>query len=251
MEKTIKKRTISKREIRQSAISLILIICMIAAGLLFFLKFYNAYIDRTLYEERLNQMKEVTSQLFSGLEDVVKNEWKEADHQALRFMADQPDTLEEMFQLMQNEKELSKLSEENTDLIAVDNKGNYYTQTGRKGLLAEKEYLLSKPEQVSFVSDFVFSEETRMIYLQKLSEPLTLQDGGDTAKIEYYGISQSMTELNPYFACSAYDNSNSVYVVDADGFKLFNNGNRELLKGFNVYSPLYKFFHKKISYKAF
>ena len=240
MEKTIKKRTVSKREIRQSVISLILIICMIVTGLLVFLKFYNAYIDRTLYEERLNQMKEVTSQLFSGLEDVVKNEWKEANHQALRFMADQPGTLEEMFQLMQNEQELGKLSEENTDLLAVDSKGNYYTQTGRKGLLAEKEYLLSEPEQVSFVSDFVFSEDTRMIYLQKLSEPLILLDGSDTVKIEYYGISQSMTELNPYFACSAYDNSNSVYVVDADGFKIFNNGNEDLLKGFNVYSVMRK-----------
>ena len=240
MEKTIKKRTILKREIKQLAISLILLICMIAAGLLVFLKFYNAYIDRTLYEERLNQMKEVTSQLFSGLEDVVKNEWKEANHQALRFMNSRPDTLEEMFQLMQNEQELSKLSEENTDLIAVDNKGNYYTQTGRKGLLAEKEYLLSEPEQISFISDFVFSEDTRMVYLRKLSEPLTLQDGSDTVKIAYYGISQSMTELNPYFACSAYDNSNSVYVVDADGFKLFNSGNGEILKGFNVYSVMKK-----------
>ena len=47
-----------------------------------------------------------------------------------------------------------------------------------------------------------------------------------------------MTQLNDYFRCDAYENSNSVYVLDNNGFKLFNANDTELLKGHNVYTVL-------------
>ena len=47
-----------------------------------------------------------------------------------------------------------------------------------------------------------------------------------------------MTQLNDYFRCDAYENNNSVYVLDHNGFKLFNANDTELLKGHNVYTVL-------------
>ncbi len=47
-----------------------------------------------------------------------------------------------------------------------------------------------------------------------------------------------MTQLNDYFHCDAYENNNSVYVLDNNGFKLFNANDTELLKGHNVYTVL-------------
>ena len=47
-----------------------------------------------------------------------------------------------------------------------------------------------------------------------------------------------MTQLNDYFRCDAYENNNSVYVLDNNGFKLFNANDTELLKGHNVYTVL-------------
>ena len=234
MKKTVKK------ENRQSFMSLILVICLVLGGVMVFLKFYNTYNDRILYAERLSQMREVTTQLFSGLEDVVKNEWKEAENQSLRIINQNPETLDEAIQVMQQEEKLGQLEAVNTDLIAVDDRGRYYTQNGRKGLLNEESYLLSKPERISFVSNFLFFNDTRMIYLKKLSEPITLQDGDDQIVLEYYGISQSMAELSPYFECTAYNGSNSMYVVDSDGLKLFGSGSEDLIKGYNVYSVLSK-----------
>ena len=230
----------AKKEKRQSYAGLIIVICILVGGVLAFLKFYDVYIDRILYAERLSQMREVTTQLFSGLEDVVKNQWKEAENQSLRIVNAMPETLNEMIQFMQKEEELGQLTSVSTELIAVDDKGNYYTQNGRKGLLSEKRYLMSNGERISFVSNFVLSDEARMIYLIKLPEPIVLQDDDDTVAVKYYGITQSMTELSPYFECTAYDSSNNMYVVDADGLKLFESGNETLLKGYNVYSVLSK-----------
>ena len=49
-----------------------------------------------------------------------------------------------------------------------------------------------------------------------------------------------MHELNEYFGCDAYENNNSVYILDDNGFKLFNSNKVELIKGHNVFTVLKK-----------
>ena len=99
-------------------------------------------------------------------------------------------------------------------------------------------YLESAPERVSYVSNSLTKDDSRMVFLEQLSTPITLQSGEKAITLRYFGISQSMTQLNDYFRCDAYENNNSVYVLDNDGFKLFNANDTELLKGHNVYTVL-------------
>ena len=99
-------------------------------------------------------------------------------------------------------------------------------------------YLESAPERVSYVSNSLTKDDSRMVFLEQLSTPITLQSGEKEITLRYFGISQSMTQLNDYFRCDAYENSNSVYVLDNNGFKLFNANDTELLKGHNVYTVL-------------
>ena len=75
---------------------------------------------------------------------------------------------------------------------------------------------------------------TLLLWIQKLRK----RSGEKEITLRYFGISQSMTQLNDYFRCDAYENNNSVYVLDNDGFKLFNANDTELLKGHNVYTVL-------------
>ena len=49
-----------------------------------------------------------------------------------------------------------------------------------------------------------------------------------------------MHELNEYFGCDAYEIINSVYILDDNGFKLFNSNKVELIKGHNVFTVLKK-----------
>ena len=56
--------------------NLILGCCM--TGIAMFLAFfflYHTYIQDIIYEERLNQMEEVTRQMFQNLEDVIDSHW--------------------------------------------------------------------------------------------------------------------------------------------------------------------------------
>ena len=203
-----------------------------------FLRFYSAYIDKTLYAERLSQMREVTTQLFAGLEDVMNNQWRTASEQCRTLQREKPQTMDGLMDFLQDQAVLGELADIQCDIIAVDNLGVYYTQEGRQGLIGEREYLLSSSERVSYVSNSLISDETRMVFLQRLEEPVTVENGGQQTTLIYYGISQNMEELNPYFECSAYNGNNSVYVVDEAGLRLFSSNDDGLLKGFNIYHIL-------------
>ena len=238
-----KKERISKYN--QSAISILLVLVVAVVGIGIFLKFYNSYIDETLYAERLNQMREVTTQLFSGLEDVVGNQWKNTINGCRRLMDEAPQSQEEFQTYMEKEAYLEEFESIKSELIAVDQNGMYYTQNGEQGLLGERNYLGTSPSRISFVSNSLTYETSKMLFLKKLEKPITLKADGENVIITYYGISQDMEELNPYFECKAYDGNNSVYVIDPDGLKLFSsssnsNSTGDLLSGYNIYSALEK-----------
>ena len=198
----------------------------------------QTYIQNLVYHERLNQMEEVTHQMFRSLEDVIDTHWDDVNVQCNYLYCTPLKTDTEFYRYLQKLSELSNYHERQIELIAVDSAGHYYTENGRMGLLREMNYLEDSPQRISYVSNSLTVDDSRMVFLEQLSTPITLQSGEKEITLRYFGISQSMTQLNDYFRCDAYENSNSVYVLDNNGFKLFNANDTELLKGHNVYTVL-------------
>ena len=198
----------------------------------------RTYIQNLVYHERLNQMEEVTHQMFRSLEDVIDTHWSEVNVQCNYLYCTPLKTDTEFYRYLKKLSELSNYHERQIELVAVDSDGHYYTENGGMGLLWEMNYLADSPQWVSYVSNSLTVDDSRMVFLEKLSTPITLQSGEKEITLRYFGISQSMTQLNDYFRCDAYENNNSVYVLDNDGFKLFNANDTELLKGHNVYTVL-------------
>ena len=198
----------------------------------------QTYIQNLVYHERLSQMEEVTHQMFHSLEDVIDNHWDEVNVQCNYLYNTPLETDTDLYRYLKKLSELSNYHEKQVELIAVDSAGHYYTAHGRTGLLRGITYLESAPERVSYVSNALTEDDSRMVFLEQLSTPITLQSETGEITLRYFGISQSMTQLNDYFRCDAYENNNSVYVLDNNGFKLFNANDTELLKGHNVYTVL-------------
>ena len=198
----------------------------------------QTYIQNLVYHERLNQMEEVTHQMFRSLEDVIDTHWSEVNVQCNYLYCTPLKTDTEFYRYLQKLSEHSNYHERQIELVAVDSDGHYYTENGGMGLLREMNYLADSPQWVSYVSNSLTVDDSRMVFLEQLSTPITLQSGEKEITLRYFGISQSMTQLNDYFRCDAYENNNSVYVLDDDGFKLFNANDTELLKGHNVYTVL-------------
>ena len=211
---------------------------VIVAVVLTLLIVSQTYIQNLVYHERLSQMEEVTHQMFRSLEDVIENHWNIVDVQCNYLYYTPLKTDTEFYRYLSKLSELSNYPENQLELVAVDSSGRYYTAYGSMGLLREMTYLESAPERVSYVSNSLTTNDSQMVFLEQLSTPITLQSGEKEITLRYFGISQSMTQLNDYFRCDAYENNNSVYVLDNEGFKLFNANDTELLKGHNVYTVL-------------
>ena len=222
---------------------MVILLCM--SG---FLCFFTNYIDKILYDERLGQMSEVTKQLFAGLNDAVGNNWERAGIQKNTLQAASLGTINDLYDFMEKQEVISEMQAKDISLIAVDSTGKYYKSDGPHGLMREIKYIESAPSQVSYVSNTMTSGESSMVYLYELDTPVTVQDDNQKdVTIIYYGTMQNMKRLNKYFNCSAYNNENSVYVLDEDGMKLFNSSAVELVHGYNIYSVLkqMKYYHNQ------
>ncbi len=221
--------------------NLILGCCMTGiAMLLAFFFLYHTYIQDIIYEERLNQMEEITRQMFQNLEDVIDSHWNRVTEECNYLRDANVQTTDELCKYMKKKYELSAYARQRITLMAVDSEGGYYTESGNRGLFRELDYFEESPEKISFVFDSMTDNQSKMVFLNRLPEPIHLQNGEKKTSILYFGIAQDMEQLNPYFNCEAYNGNNSVYVLDDNGFKLFNSNQVELIKGHNVFSVLQK-----------
>ena len=203
-----------------------------------FFEVYHKYIDQILYEERLSQMKVVTSQLFEGIEGMMDNRWETVASQSNRLDDIEVTNILELSEFMMQQSRINEFEEKSQRLIAVDDLGRYYTQQGLQGNLIEMDVLIEQPDQVSFVSNTVTTNRTEIVFLKKVKQPIHINDGSRTVLIEYYGIAQDMRVFNPYFECNAYKGNNTVYVVDYNGLKIFNSQSDEVLHGYNTFTVL-------------
>ena len=219
--------------------NLILCCCIAGIAMLFaFFFLYQTYIRDIIYKERLNQMEEVTRQMFQNLEDVIDSHWDWVTEECNYLKDANTQTTDELCKHMKKKYDLSTYAEQKITLMAMDSEGGYYTEDGYIGLFRDLDYFEDNPEQISFVFDSLTDNQSEMVFLKRLPEPIELQNGEEKTTISYLGISQDMEQLNPYFGCDAYNGNNSVYVLDDNGFKLFNSNQVELIKGHNVFSVL-------------
>ena len=203
-----------------------------------FFEVYHKYIDQILYEERLSQMKVVTSQLFEGIEGMMDNRWETVASQSNRLDDIEVTNILELSEFMMQQSRINEFEEKSQRLIAVDDLGRYYTQQGLQGNMTEMDVLIEQPDQVSFVSNTVTTNRTEIVFLKKVKQPIHINDGSRAVLIEYYGIAQDMRVFNPYFECNAYKGNNTVYVVDYNGLKIFNSQSDEVLHGYNTFTVL-------------
>ena len=97
-----------KRQIHTAGI-LTLFLVFVSVCVYIFLQQYSRYNDQILYEERLSQMQEVTTQLFICLEDVVANRWETVAAQSNHLEEAVVQSEEQLLQFMQKQTKLAEL----------------------------------------------------------------------------------------------------------------------------------------------
>ena len=153
--------------------NLILGCCM--TGIAMFLAFfflYHTYIQDIIYEERLNQMEEITRQMFQNLEDVIDAHWNRVTEECNYLKDANVQTTDELCRHIKKKYELSAYADQKITLMALDSDGGYYTEDGYRGLFRDLDYFEDNSEQISFVFDSMTDNQSEMVFLQRLPEPI-------------------------------------------------------------------------------
>ena len=88
--------------------NLILGCCITGIAMLFaFFFLYQTYIQDIIYEERLNQMEEITRQMFQNLEDVIDSHWDRVTEECKYLRNANIQTTDELCRYMEKKYELS------------------------------------------------------------------------------------------------------------------------------------------------
>lgn len=138
---------------------------------------YQTYIQDIIYEERLNQMEEITHQMFQNLEDVIDSHWDRVTEEHNYLKDANIQTTDELCRHMKKKYELSAYADHKITLMAVDSEGGYYTEAGNRGHFRDLDYFEESPEKISFVFDSMTDNQSKMVFLNRLPEPIDLQDG--------------------------------------------------------------------------
>ena len=147
--------------------NLILGCCITGIAMLFaFFFLYQTYIQDIIYEERLNQMEEITHQMFQNLEDEIDSHWDRVTEECNYLKDANIQTTDEFCKYMKKKYELSAYADHKITLMTVDSEGRYYTEDRYIGLFRDLDYFEDNPEQISFVFDSMTDNQSEMVLFE-------------------------------------------------------------------------------------
>ncbi len=206
----------------------------------FIIKQLSSYLNNTVYNERVNQLSEVTVQLFNSTEWKISQYWSEALETQRRLDDAKPHTLTELSAYLEKEYELGHYREDGAVPIAIDEEGRMYSPDGDNGIISDTGPLVNCTERVSFIKYNTMNVENDIVFVYKLNVPVTISD---TEKdICFVGICIGMETIGPIFRSPTYNGNNSTYILSSDGTKLYVDETKykNLVPGYNVFNVMKK-----------
>ncbi len=209
---------------------------------LLMVRFVRIHLSAMVYEERMNQLSEITAQIFDGTEWKISQYWDDAAEIMDRFLDESLPTVDSAISFLQREDRLRRFEEERVNAVLIDEDGRPYTSAGMGGILSNVEALIDCEEQVSFINDDKIKPQNDAMFIYQLNSPIVLTNGNARKTILFAGISVPMDTIGNLFRSSSYSGNNSTYILSKDGSKLFvdDTDSEDIVEGYNVYNVFRK-----------
>ena len=203
-----------------SGIVLIVVFCSLAVVLACAgVSLLNNYTSGQLYLESVYQLEEISSQLFEKLDVQIEIQWGYLEKLASELVQTEAVTRQDLTQTLTHfEKELAPVDKQIYFRVITDD-GHYYTNEGRQGVWTAIDQLTGAEMQSLLISNWL-EDEVYMAFAVAMTEDVML----DGHRIEYLVLLRTMTDMQPYFHSSAFNNKNAAYIVNYDGYVLASDG---------------------------
>ncbi|MGN1248930.1 MAG: hypothetical protein ACI4XW_02545, partial [Candidatus Spyradocola sp.] len=215
----------------------ILLMVVIGVGAVAAFLPYQAYLGELIYQERLNQMTEVTKELYASMDMLMGNEWDTARFIREGVISEHPTTEEQLTGYLSRLQRVYQAGDNKLTPIAIDDAGRYYTATGKKGVIYNIEELVDCGERVSSVTNIFGTDATDILFLYQLAQPIPLRD----VTIRFCGYIKDFSIVIDRYHTDAFLGQSIVYVMNGSGTKLYASDEARqnpVFVGRNIYSIL-------------
>ncbi|MGN1142862.1 MAG: hypothetical protein ACI4TF_16825, partial [Oliverpabstia sp.] len=228
-----------KKSYLKKNIILLPILLMVVIGIGAFIAFhsYRDYLDELIYQERLNQMTEVTKELYSSMDMLMSNEWGTAQFIRDGVISEHPETVEQLTEYLNILQNIYQAGTNKLMPIVIDDNGRYYSASGKKGVIYNIEELVDCEERISSVTNIFGTDSMDILFIYKLDEPVLL---GDTT-ILYCGYIKDFSIIIDRYHTDAFCGQSTVYLMNDSGTKLYatdSENQNPVFVGRNIYSKL-------------
>ncbi len=215
----------------------VVIMIVIGVGATLAFNTYNEYLAELIYQERLNQMTEVTQELYSSIDMLMRHEWDTAQFITNWVICERDRTIAELVGHLQMLEEIFEAGTNKLMPIVVDSSGRYYSASGKKGVIYNIEELVDCQDRVSSVTNIFGTNSTDILFINRLETPLELDD----ATIQFCGYLKDLSMLIECYHTDAFSGQSTMYVMNSTGTKLYSTDSEaanRVFVGRNIYSIL-------------
>ena len=210
-------------------------------GLLLFLVtsgvYFMRYLEQRIYEERTDQLNEITSQVYANLNNSLNVHWVYITFALNMLEGYEPDTIQEAAAYIGELEHILETDSRGSIFVLLDSQGNVYDASGYRGLWPDVDRLASGEDQYSFISDSYIYEGNYWKFVQRLSTPIYVKE--DDVSFAYIALLKNMEAVTSYYDNGAYGGHNETYVLKSDGTRL-NDGlfQDRMIESYNVLDVL-------------
>ena len=144
----------------------IIVVCIVAIlfMVISFIFIYQTYIQKIIYEERLNQMDEVTHQMFLNLEDVMETKWDYVKVQCNIIEAADIRTTEDLSLHMKRITDLYEFADSKIHCWLLMTVESTIQKKEIRGMVRDTYHFEHSPKKINYVSNFMTTNESRMVF---------------------------------------------------------------------------------------
>ena len=214
---------------------------VLGIGLLLFLViggvFFKHYLEMRIYEERTDQLNEITSQVYANLNNSLNVHWIYITFALNMLEGYEPDTIQDIAAYIGELERILETDSRGSKFVLLDSQGNVYDASGYRGLWPDVDRLASREDQYSFISDSYIYEGNYWKFVQRLSTPIYVKE--DDVSFAYIALLKDMESVTSYYDNGAYGGHNETYVLKSDGTRL-NDGlfQERMIESYNVLDVL-------------
>ena len=198
---------------------------------------FSRYLAKQIYEERTNQLVEITSQVQANLNNALSAHWNYLASAVNLMELREPDTVQDASVYIGEMKRILGLEVYGARLILLDSQGNCYDIEGSRGVWSDISVLAEDAEQYIFISESPVYQGSYWNFVQKLDTPITTKKDGVT--FTHMALLKDMQSLSRYYDSSSYGDRNETYILKDDGTRISRGLNEErMIQADNVLSAL-------------